>query len=381
MATVQEIQEEIFNEINNPENKIHLKVQKKLLDRDEYLNSIKARCQKAGLEDEETEDVLYLVNKALWGFGIIDDYINDPDISDIRLIDENTVRIKKKGKRLATPIKFASQMEYEKYIEFITNRNNTNMSIMNAAQVFTDKDTCESDILRFSLVSSLVNSNNRPTLLIRKIPKHKKNFDVLTDDRNDFCTKAQAEYLKKRWEDGHGMLICGPNGSGKTTLANAIIDSTPEEKSLMIIQESEELFCSGHPEAIPRKVIPQKNGSVMSYSLEDLTRLALMESIDVIVVGEIKGDEAAQLSYCTYTGAQAMTTVHSNSAAEGYEKIIDYALDAQPNRSREHFAKQIKSLDTAIFVKDYKVVEILELKNWNKQRGEYEFEPANINEG
>lgn len=44
-----------------------------------------------------------------------------------------------------------------------------------------------------------------------------------------------------------------------------------------------------------------------------------MESFDIIVVGEIKGDEAAELSYATYTGSQAMTTVHSNSAEEGYE--------------------------------------------------------------
>ena len=49
-----------------------------------------------------------------------------------------------------------------------------------------------------------------------------------------------------------------------------------------------------------------------------------MESFDIIVVGEIKGDEAAELSYATYTGSQAMTTVHSNSAEEGYEKLIDY---------------------------------------------------------
>ena len=55
----------------------------------------------------------------------------------------------------------------------ITNRNNTNMSIVNAAQVFTDKDSCPTDILRFSLVSDLVNTGDRPTLLIRKIPKQK----------------------------------------------------------------------------------------------------------------------------------------------------------------------------------------------------------------
>lgn len=376
MATVQDMQQELFEEINNPENQIHLQVQKKKINREKYLNEIRNRCKEAKLTDEETEDVIYLVDKALWGFGIIDDYINDPDVSDIRLVNKDTIRIKKNGKRYPTPLHFQSEDEYKRYIEFITNRNNTNMSIMNAAQVFTDKDTCKSDILRFSLVSELVNTGDMPTLLIRKIPKEKKTFETLISQ--NFCTPEQAEYLKERWANGYGMLISGPNGSGKTTLANALLDSTPPDKSTVVIQESEELFCHTHPEMVFRKVIPHKNGSSISYSLKDLAKLALMESFDIIIIGEIKGDEAADLSYATYTGSQAMTTVHSNSAAEAYEKIIDYGLDAQPNRSRDHFAKQIQSLNTSVFVKDYRIQEIKELTGIDKTTKEFIFNVPDI---
>lgn len=376
MATVQEVQEKIFEEINNPENKILIKVRKKQIQRESYLEEIRKRCKKDSLTEEETEDIVYLVDKALWGFGIIDDLINDPDISDIRLIDENTIRIKKKGKRLATPIRFTSREEYEKYIEFITNRNNTNISISNAIQIFSDKDSCQTDILRFSLVSDLCNTNGRPTLLIRKIPKVKKTFETLIEQ--EYCTQAQADYLKMRWAQGNGILICGPNGSGKTTLANAILEDTAKDKSVTVIQESEELFCHSHPEMVFRKIISGKNGSNIVYSLRDLTRLALTESFDIIVVGEIKGDEAAELSYATYTGSQAMTTVHSNSAEEGYEKLIDYGLDAQPNRSREHFAKQLKSLNTVVFIKDYKIQQILEEEDFDKQKGEYIFKEVTL---
>ena len=375
MKSVTEVQKEIFEEIDNPSNKIHLRVQKKDLDRDTYLSDIRKRCEKEGLEEEEVNDIVYLVDKSLWGFGIIDDLIQDPDISDIRLTSENNIRIKKEGKRYPTNLRFDSREAYEKYIDFITSRNNTNISIQNAAQVFTDKDSCPTDILRFSLVSDLVNTNERPTLLIRKIPKIKRSVESLT---GKLFTAEQYEYLKKRWQDGHGLLICGPNGSGKTTLANLILDETPDKYSAVVIQESEELFCKKHPEMVFRKVLPPRNGTTISYTLKDLARLALMESFDIIVVGEIKGDEAAELSYATYTGSQAMTTVHSIGAREGYEKLIDYALDAQPNRTREHFAKQFKSLDTVVYVDEFKCREIYEVEDYDKRLQDFIFNEVKL---
>ena len=376
MKTVQEVQEEIFNEINDPKNQIYLKVQKKMIERSEYLSEIREKCERYGLEDEEIEDIVFLVDKSLWGFGVIDELIMDPDVSDIRLQDEDHIRVKRLGKRYPTSIKFGSRQEYEKYIDFITSRNNTNVSVVNAAQVFTDKDSCPTDILRFSLVSDLVNTGERPTLLIRKIPKQKRSIEEL--EKYGLFAPEQYEYIKKRWKEGHGILICGPNGSGKTTLANQVLEETPHDRSTVVIQESEELFCHSHPEMIFRKVIPNKNGSTVSYSLKDLAKLALMESFDIIVVGEIKGDEAAELSYATYTGSQTMTTVHSNSAKEGYEKLIDYALDAQPNRTREHFAKQFKSLDTVVYVENFKVKEIYELGGYDKKTQEYIFKEVQI---
>jgi pilus assembly protein CpaF len=375
--TVEQFQKEIFDEINNPNNKIHLKIQKKQIERVPYLEEVKKRAKSQGLSEEEMNDVCYLVEKSLWGFGCLEDLIEDETISDIRLINENEIRIKRLGKREESDITFDSKEEYEKYIEFITNRNATNISIVNAAQVFTDNDTCPTDILRFSLVSQLVNTNERPTLLIRKIPKKKKTFENLI--LAGYLTDEQTLYIQDRWEHGHGFLVCGPNGSGKTTLINAILDYTPKTKSCVVIQESEELFCEGHPEMIFRKVIPPKNGTSISYSLKDLSRLALMESFDIMVIGEIKGDEAADLSYASYTGSQVMTSVHSNSAEEGYEKVIDYGLDAQPNRSRDHFAKQIQSLDTVVFVKDYKIAQILESDGWDKKHKEFLLHEVDFN--
>jgi len=162
------------------------------------------------------------------------------------------------------------------------------MSISNAAQVFTDKDSSPTNILRFSLVSDLLNTNDSPTLLIRKIPKKKKTFDELI--KENYLTEAQRKYLVDRWRSGKSILVCGPNGSGKTTFINAELESTNPEKSCVVIQESEELYCNSHPEMIFRKILPAKGNSSFYYDLKALGTLALMESFDTIVVGEIKSN-------------------------------------------------------------------------------------------
>lgn len=365
--------QKVMDEINNSNSLTFLKIQKKELTKEEFHEDLIDEAEDIyGLEEEDITDILEEVDKICWGFGIIDDLINDPSISDIRLIDENHVRIKRNGKREATDIKFASKEEYARYIEFITYRNSTALSLANAGQVFTDNTSCPTDILRFTLVSDYINTSSRATLLIRKIPKKKKTFEKLISQ--NYCTKEQAEWLKQKWIEGHGILVCGPNGSGKTTLTNALLDSTPHNKSAVVTQESEELFCDDHPEMVFRKVI--SNGNIV-YDLKALSKLALMESFDIFIIGEIKGDEAADLSYATYTGSQAMTTVHSNSAIEAYEKIIDYALATAPNRTREHFAKQLISLDIAVYVKDYHISEISMITSYNPD-GTYNFKKIEI---
>ena len=376
--TAEELREIIAKEIDDK--RFLVKVQQKEVSRNEYLETICKRCEEERLEEDATKEIVFFVDKTLWGFGLLDGLINTDDtVSDIRLMGANNVRLKRLGKREKANIQFKSDEEFSRYIEFITNRNQTTISVNNAAQVFTDKESSPTNILRFTLASDLINSSGKPSLLIRKIPKKKKTLDSLISE--GFISRAQAEYLKRRWKEGHGILISGPNGSGKTTLINALLEETPHEKSAVIIQESEELFCNTHPEMVFRKVVPKRGGVGVSYDLRDLTRLSLMESFDALVIGEIKGGEAAYLAYATYTGSPAMTSVHSISAKDGYEKMIDYALEEHPERNRAHFAKQLQTLDTSVYVEDYQVKEIVELVGYNAETEQYNFKNVSFDGG
>lgn len=357
--TINEFQSVIINEINDEKNELQLKVQNNELTRSVYLGFVRERGLKEGLNPEEVEDVVALADRILWGFGIIDDYMNGtiPDVTDIRLIDENRIEVKIKGKREIIPLKFSSRRAYEQFISFITTRNATTISASQAAQVFADITTSDKFIYRYTLVSSLLNVHNSPTLHIRLTPKNKKNMDTLIEE--GMLTREQADEIIGYWREGRSILICGPNGSGKTTLENALLDYTPEDKSMAIVGEIPDLFVDeqAHPMTFSRQILPAKTDTAVSYTLEDLCRSCLTESVDILTVSEIKGSEAAQFGYASYTGFQVMSSIHSMSAEDGFERTIDLGVQAT-GLNRDFFSRQLKSITVSLFVKDYKLTEI-----------------------
>lgn len=48
--------------------------------------------------EKEKEEILHLVDREIWGYGIIDDLIHDKSISDIKIHNAENIRIKRNGK-------------------------------------------------------------------------------------------------------------------------------------------------------------------------------------------------------------------------------------------------------------------------------------------
>lgn len=97
------------------------------------------------------------------------------------------------------------------------------------------------------------------------------------------------DYLKDRIASGYGFLISGRGGSGKSTLLNNMIDCIPYDQSVLVSQESDELY-SEHPQIqFEHTLSVKRKDCSIEYSLEDELRLGLLQDIDNFVIGEIKG--------------------------------------------------------------------------------------------
>ena len=270
---------------------------------------------------DDISDINIAVSKLtenLFGYSVLTSAIKDKTVSDIKVHDWNKIVIKRKGKKFLSDISFNSPEEYKRFIESVTTRNKVNISNVNAIRRFTDNDTDGDSILRFTLVTPYLTTNENYELIIRKVPKNFPELEDLSEDDPGMLSPQIANYLKERLRSG-SMLICGANSSGKTTILNALKEKIPADKSVLVLQQAEELTTKNHPDMIFLHSVEGNGESDTRYDLKDLSIAGLTMDIDYFIIGETKGAEAAYLLNASYTGHICATTIHAYSSQSALE--------------------------------------------------------------
>lgn len=335
------------------------------LSQKEFLKRTADYLKTKRLQGEELQEGLEQVRKYVFGYYVLEDLLADEQISDIRVLGPDNVRVKRLGKRMNSDVKFRDREDYRRFVELAATKNKVSLSVLNAVQTFTDKTGNDQFILRFDISTELVNSVDLPYLSIRKIPKQKKRLSKLVEE--GMLTGTEAGYLAERAAIGQGLLVAGKGGSGKTTLLNALLEQIPNDQSGLVIQENEELF-SDHPELMFQHIVDIRGEGKVQYSLRDLARNGLLMDLDYYIIGEIKGEEALYLLTASYTGHKCWTSIHANSAEQAADKLADY-IKYESDYSKREALQMLTGLETIIFMKGYRIEEIVEIEGWDDVAG------------
>ena len=119
------------------------------------------------------------------------------------------------------------------------------------------------------------------------------------------------------------ILVSGGTGSGKTTLLNALIALIPDDERIVAIEDTLELRIDA-PNCVRFEARGLQQGAV---TIRDLVRHALRHRPDHIVVGEVRGGEAADLLQALNTGhGGSLTTVHANNAESALSRLASCAM-------------------------------------------------------
>ncbi len=350
--------DELINYFIHVERQTLLQVQRGIKSKESLIRAAKVYLRQRGLDKESIEIVVNHFSKFIWGYYVLEEAINDKDISDIKVLAEDRVRIKRKGKRMNADISFQGKADYKRFISMVAVKNKTNLSDVNAIQSFTDKDSNDNFILRFNIATDFVNSTDVPYLHIRKIPKRKYTINDL--EEMGMLTKEMSDYLIKQVKESSGIIFTGKGASGKTTLMNVLLEYIPHDCSGLVIQENEELFSNTHPDLMFQHIVTTHGEGKIQYDLKDLGRNGLLTDIDYFIIGEIKGGEALYLLNAGYTGHKCWASVHGMNSTEAIYKLADY-VRYESDYELCDILNMLKCMKTTVFLKDFKVEEISEV--------------------
>jgi twitching motility protein PilT len=173
------------------------------------------------------------------------------------------------------------------------------------------------------------------SMAIRMIPFNVRTFQEL----------GLPPIIAKLAERPRGLiLVTGPTGSGKSTTLAAIIDKINKERKGHIITVEDPIeFIHRHQSCI----VNQREIGTDTKSFSTALKYALREDPDVILVGEMRDLEtiAAALTIAE-TGHLALATLHTNSAAESINRIIDVFPSNQQSQVRAQLAFVLEGVVT-----------------------------------
>lgn len=311
-----------------------------------------------GIETSEVAALLSMVRDCIFGYYVLSPLINDRDISDIRVIRHDHITVKVKGRRYVSDCRFTDKADYDEWLLRILRINRMKKDLPYALCHYTDTKWSRDDYLRTDIEQSYVTSSGKNHIHIRKFPTKK---DTLPDlEEKGMLTGDMAAYIKDRIDAGYGFLISGKGGSGKSTLLNSMIDEIPYDESVLVVQESDELYSDEHPQAIFEHTI-KGLGKEELFSLEDELRMGLLQDIDNFVIGEIKGGEALYVfTTALSTGARFFGTIHANNA-KGSVRRLSHCARYISDYSVETLEAMLSDIPVVlIHLREFAIDEILE---------------------
>jgi twitching motility protein PilT len=173
------------------------------------------------------------------------------------------------------------------------------------------------------------------SMVIRQIPFSVKTFEEL----------GLPPVLAKLAERPRGLvLVTGPTGSGKSTTLAAMIDKINKERRGHIITVEDPIeFIHRHQNCI----VNQREIGTDTRSFAAALKYALRQDPDVVLVGEMRDLETiASALTIAETGHLALATLHTNSAAESINRIIDVFPAHQQSQVRAQLAFVLEGVVT-----------------------------------
>ena len=275
------------------------------------------------LEESSKKQFIPLKEKAALGkelfnafrkLDILQELIEDESITEIMINGTENIFIEREGQIFLSDKKFLSRGNLEDVVQQMVAECNR---IVNEASPIVDARLNDGSRVNVVLPPAAING---PIVTIRKFPKHRITMEQLLEYES--ISEEAAEFLVRLVRAGYNIFISGGTGSGKTTFLNVLSDYIPETERIITIEDNAELQITELPNLVRLEARNANVEGTGEISIRDLIRTALRMRPDRIIVGEVRGKEAADMLQAFNTGHDgSLSTGHANSPKDMLSRL------------------------------------------------------------
>lgn len=316
------------------------------------------------------EELIRKVFDYMFGYGDLQHYIDDEDITDIDGTAYNEFSIKTKGKRTIIPVNFGNEKSLETYCKLIAIRNGGILNENDSHCRITD----EAKRLRIN-VSIKPRNISGAAISIRK---HRMVSYSLKDlYRLKMLNEMQLMLFEQLADSDQTILFCGKGAAGKTTLLRAFINAMPQMERVLIAESDAEIF-SDKPYCIEQKIKKVNEGG-RAVTLADLVRDGLTMSLDTYCIGEMVGAEGWDFVKAAFTGHRALATIHSESAEDVFDRLLTLCKSQGIGESENTVKKMIgRGIDIVVYLKNFTVQKVLQVDCYDEVSGNFQYQEVGV---
>ncbi|BBF44552.1 type II/IV secretion system ATP hydrolase TadA/VirB11/CpaF, TadA subfamily [Lachnospiraceae bacterium KM106-2] len=261
----------------------------------------------------------YMVFNAIRRLDLLQELIDDKDITEIMVNGPENIFIEKNGKLTKWDKHFDSKEKYEDIIQQIVSRANR---AVNEANPIVDARLMDGSRVNVVMEPIAIDGT---TLTIRKFPEHPMTVEQLLLYKS--INQEVAHLLEQLVIAKYNIFISGGTGSGKTTFLNALSNFIPCDERIITIEDSAELQIRNIPNLVRLEVrnsnVEGKNG----ISIRDLIKSSLRMRPDRIIVGEVRDGAAIDMLTALNTGHDgSLSTGHANSPRDMLSRLETLVL-------------------------------------------------------
>ncbi|MEZ6186868.1 MAG: ATPase, T2SS/T4P/T4SS family [Planctomycetota bacterium] len=269
---------------------------------------------------QDVEAVAQAIVNDMIAHGPLQEFLDDPEVSEIMVNGPTTIVVERKGRMERTAACFRDEQHLLALIRRIAERLNRRADFQSPIL-----DANLSDGSRVHALLEPV-ALDGPIMTIRKFGRIYGQMEDLISVGT--LRPEMAFYLAAVVKARLNVAIGGPSASGKTTLLNVLASQVPKSERLVTIEELAELDLSqAHSHVVRLQSRQETVEHTGEITIRQLVREALRMRADRIVVGEARGGEmidVLQAMRCGHDGS--MTTIHASSTEDLVERAVTISL-------------------------------------------------------